>query len=243
MNLGVKIIGMLLVVLVMSAEAAAVSLSIATADSNPVYTNSEGSGLVDRVAQAVFQRLGWQLKISHLPSERALINANEGIDDGELMRVPDKFIVDTYPNLIKIPEPWMNKAFIAFTNQEHVIIKSWGDLTPYTVGFITGWRMFEENTRDVPNRIRVKDEELLFGLIKNDRAQIILYDRVQGQEYLRKEGIQGVRVVEPPLAEKDLHFYLNKKHAGLVDAITDTLKNMKKDGSYQKLLEHEEMLK
>ncbi|NGZ05650.1 MAG: transporter substrate-binding domain-containing protein [Magnetococcales bacterium] len=214
-----------------------VELSIVIPDSNPLYTNPQGSGLVDRVAVLLFERLGWQVKFSHLPPQRALINANEGIDDGDLFRVADPIISEKFPNLVKVDEPWLEMAFSAFTRQPEMVITNWNDLSAYSIGLITGWRFFEENTRDHPNRIKVKNKDLLFALLVHDRVQVILYDELQGEHHLRQQGLTGIRAIRPPLAVKNLHLYLHKKHAGLAGQVVDTLRGMKSDRSYQEVID------
>ncbi|MBF0429123.1 MAG: transporter substrate-binding domain-containing protein [Magnetococcales bacterium] len=212
-------------------------LSVVTSNSNPVYTNPQGTGLVDRLAQTLFARLGWRIRFSHLPSERALINANEGLDDAELLRVSDQFIAQNYPNLVIVPEPWMQKEFIAFTNQDRVIIQQWSDLANFAVAFIKGWRMFEEHAQDFQYLTKVTDEEQLFRLLTNNRTEIILFDRLQGRYYTGKNSIKGIRELESTLVVKNLYMYLNKKHAALVMPIANTLREMKIDGTHKLLLE------
>jgi polar amino acid transport system substrate-binding protein len=97
--------GLLLLFLCFSALASELSLVLNTAHVYPL-SSPEGSGFEDKILKEAFRRIGKEIKIIHLPSERALINANEGTDDGNFARVAG--LEKTYPNLIRVPERlWM----------------------------------------------------------------------------------------------------------------------------------------
>jgi len=50
----------------------------------PPVSNDTQTGFGDQVIREAFKRIGYRLETVRLPAERALINANRGIDDGEL---------------------------------------------------------------------------------------------------------------------------------------------------------------
>ena len=43
---------------------------------------------------------------------------------------------------------------------------------------------------------------------------------------------KGIRRLSPPLSELPIFGYLHRKHAGLVQPVTEALQEMKKDGTY-----------
>lgn len=69
---------------------------------NAPLNTPDQQGFVDLVATEAFQRIGVRVKTVKLPAERGLINANQGIHDGEMLRVGglDKI----YHNLVMVPE-------------------------------------------------------------------------------------------------------------------------------------------
>ncbi len=68
----------------------------------PPYSTPEGDGFIDLVGGEVFRRAGLALKTVKLPAERGLINANAGIEDGDLSRIAG--LERDYPNLVRVPE-------------------------------------------------------------------------------------------------------------------------------------------
>ena len=54
---------------------------------------------------------------------------------------------------------------------------------------------------------------------------------------IERLGLQSIRVLEPPLATREMFLYLNKKHLPLIPALTKQLRSMKDDGTYDRIFE------
>lgn len=57
-----------------------------------------------------------------------------------------------------------------------------------------------------------------------------------GYAQLKKMNLTDVKVLSPPLATKKMYMYLNKKHKGLALKVAESLKEMKRDGSYDRIV-------
>ncbi len=202
---------------------------------NQPFSNPEQTGFLDQLVKEAFRRNNLEIVIVRHSAERAITNANEGIDDGDLARIGG--ITRLYPNLIQVPETLVDFAFVAFTKKINIRIKNWDSLKPYSVGIITGWKILEENTLEVKHRTKVKTPKLLFKLLKNNRADIVLYDRIQGLELIKAKEYHDIHLLEKPLDIKKTYLYLNKKHKDLVPKINKAFVNMKKDGTYKSLFD------
>jgi len=222
----------LVLILTGSITSEASTLTFTTPHDEPISTvNSDG--FVDRIVSEAVSRTGNRLRIVHLPAERALINANRGIDDGALHRVAG--LNKKYPNLIQAKESTSVMEFVAFTNLPGIRIRNWESLKNYTVAIITGWKILEENIPRETELTKVKNPQQLFSLLQNHRIDLVLYGKWQGLVYLKKNNISGVRLLEPALAKQDMYVYFNKKHKNLVPSFDKALRSMKKDGSWDKI--------
>ena len=105
---------------------------------NPTLTLSTNNTPLDRKAleqlsQESLRRIGVDLKLVSLPSERSLTAANLGEVDGEGLRVgglggPD----GPYPNLIQVPERFVRISFVAFSKNATISLDNgWDSLKPY----------------------------------------------------------------------------------------------------------------
>jgi polar amino acid transport system substrate-binding protein len=200
----------------------------------PPNSTDTATGSCDRILTEAFRRLGMNLKIVQLPSERALQNANQGIDDGNFVRVEG--MEKMYPNLIRVPEAITTLEFTAFTKNDSIRITNWESLVPYRVAIVNGWKILENNIVGVKSLTKVRDEHVLFPLLLTGKVDIVVYDRRQGEYALKQLGAEGVRALQPPLIVKPMYPYLNKRHADLVAKLDQTLKAMKKDGTVKRIV-------
>lgn len=214
-----------------SLQAAEHHLSLVTAAQPPLGSSADTKGFLERLAKECFSRIGYEVEVNVLPGERALINANTGVDDGDLYRAPG--FEKTYPNLIKVPETIGVMEFMAYSQNIGNPKMDWNALRPYIVAFATGWKIYDRNVK-AKEVTKVRSINELFPLLQMGRADLVLMDRWQGSYLARKQGIMAHRL-EPPLARVDMYMYLNKHHEKLIPRLVSAIREMKKDGTYQRI--------
>jgi polar amino acid transport system substrate-binding protein len=116
---------------------------VLTTSVGPPVSNESNTGFYDLLLQEAFRRIGRQIDIEHLPAERALINANSGITDGEFPRISG--LEGLYTNLVRLPEKITNYEFVAFSKHHREKMVSWDVLQPYDVAIVRGWKILEKN--------------------------------------------------------------------------------------------------
>jgi len=208
------------------------ALHITTPAQDPL-SSKNGDGFLDQVVSNAFQRMGYRLHVQHLPAERALLNANNGIDDGALNRIGG--LSGKYPNLIQTGEPTWTMEFVGFSKKKGITIKNWDSLRPYTVGLINGWKILEIHIPEGTTVVKVRNPQQLFYLLEKDRIDIALFGKWQGLHYLKQDHIKGITVLSPPLAQKEMFVYFNKKHKHLIPKYDAVLRKMKADGTWTKI--------
>ncbi len=208
------------------------ALTLATTISPPLSEPGQ-NGMLDQIIKAAFARIGADVALQQLPSERGLVMADNGQVDGDGNRISG--LQASYPNLLQVPESNMTYEFTAFALRPDVNVRDWDDLRHYTVGYIIGWKIYDENVR-ASSTVKVATPENLFALLRAGRVDVVLYYRLGGLYYARKLGLTNLRVLEPPLAKREMYMYLNIRHADLVPRLTEALRGMKKDGSYERIV-------
>lgn len=224
-------ITVLVAALACAAGVAAAPLTLNDVNEAPL-TTSAGDGFLDRLIQDAFRRAGAECKLVRHPAERGLRNANAGIDDGDLNRISG--LESAYANLVRVPEKNMDMHFSAFTRTLKLQSASWSALASHRVGIIRGWKILESSLEGAGSVLFASDVHQLFRMLKHDRATVVLYSRLMGLAHIREFDHQGVRVLEPPLAKREMFMYLHQKHAALVPKIAAALREMKADGTYQR---------
>ena len=187
-------------------------------------------GMLDRIAQEAFRRLGLTIELPYLATERSIRMANEGYHDGELNRVAG--MEKLYPNLVRVDEPMMVFEFVAFTKKTALTGGDWAVLRPHQIGIIKGWKILEAKVGHYPRLTYYHSADDLFRGLAADRVDVILYGRRIGLAVKERLGLAHIRAVAPPFAVRPMYLYLHKKHRHRAVALAAALKEMKGDGTY-----------
>jgi polar amino acid transport system substrate-binding protein len=206
------------------------TIVLATADGAPL-SMADGSGFHDRVVREAFIRIGRGMETVHVPAERALQNADQGIEAGVYVRVAG--LEETYRNLTMVPESVTDYEFVAFSKNRNLHMQGWEDLQAHEVGIITGWKILENNIRGSKSPLKVKNAELLFRALADDKVGVIVYNRLDGYGTLKELGLSGIHVAERPLAVRPMFLYLHKDHRQLTVPLAEALREIKRDGTYE----------
>jgi len=205
----------------------------------PPVSNATQTGYGDQVLREAFKRIGYQLETVRLPAERALINANRGIDDGELARIGG--LQKKYPNLIQVPETFLTVDMVLYSkNYPDFIVDGWDSVASHSLAIISGWKIMEKNFAKLGDRVEIiktDTPEQSFSLLKNDRVDFIAYSNWSGLGYIKTHNIKNIKLLEPPLARPEFYVYLHKKHEAIVPQLAEAIKTMKTDGTLQTLFD------
>lgn len=215
------------------AAAARQRLTLATGAVPPLVSAPPQVGFLDALAAEVFGRLGIDVTLVSMPLERELINADAGIEDGVMMRAPG-FEKD-YPNLLRVPETVLDFHLVAYTARPDVQVRDWNDLARYSVAYITGWKAVEARLKAVSEVTAVRNVDQLLTLLANGRADVVVLGRWQGFVQKAREAGLPLRALDPPLAQIPMYSWLHRRHAALVQPLSQALAQVKRDGTWQRL--------
>lgn len=200
-----------------------------------VFLSNPGqNGMLDLIAKEAFGRIGMEIELPYLPTERSIIAANEGVHDGELNRIAG--LEEKYPNLIRVKESMMDFDFVGFTKNISIQGGNWENLKPYYIGLIKGWKILEANVGTFPEITYYHSAKDLFHGLALDRVDIILYGRMIGYAVMKDMKFDNFKMISPPFATKKMYMYLHKKHHSILPILSSTLKQMKEDGTYEKMV-------
>lgn len=190
------------------------------------------TAVAEQIMQEAYRRLDIRLVLHQLPGERTLMYANDGKMDGELYRKLG--MEQEYPNLIIVPVPLLTYEIVIFSHGTKFSVNGWDSLRPYTLGFVRGIKIVQENTRGM--RVEpVPTMQLALEKMMMGRTDLVLGNRASGMAIIRALNLEGVTVLEPALAAFPVYHYLNKKHEALVPELTRVLRQMQSDKSVERI--------
>ncbi len=184
------------------------------------------------VLREAYRRLGRTLVVQQLPGERSLIYVNEGKMDGELYRKLG--LERDYPNLVIVPVPLLTFELVIFSRGTSFVVHGWESLRPFTLGFVRGNKIAQENTQGMKVE-QVATMHQAFEKLVMGRTDLVLGNRASGMAVVRSQKLDGITVLDPPLASFPVYHYLNKKHAALVPELTRVLKQMQADHTIERI--------
>lgn len=224
---------LLITLLIFSSSGFASSQLILGTFAGPPLSNKDRNGFYDLVITEAFRRIDYRIKIVDLPAERSLINANNGITDGDFVRVSG--LKRLYPNLIRVPEKIVDFEFVAFSRNARISTNNWDGLRPYDVAIVRGWKLLEENIIGARSLTLTDNQDQLFNLLKKGRADVVVYSGFEGAALLDSMEIKDAVALAPPLAVRAMYLYLNRRHRNLVVPLVNVLREMKADGTYDEI--------
>ena len=208
----------------------AAPLVVTTSHAAPVST-PEHDGFDELVIRELFRRIGMSIRFERVPAARALINLNEGVDDAILPRTGG--LVSQYPNIVQLEEPVRSNVYVAFATRGDMDIDGWQSLARYRVAYINGWKIVERNVAQMRSVTKTRNAEQLLRLVEDGRADVGIVSLLRGLAVARTAGFTAVRPLDPPLARRDLYFYLHRRHEPLVKPLSEALRALKADGTWQ----------
>lgn len=198
-------------------------------------TSPAHDGALDLFYAELFRRIGLAVEIQPASAERGLLNANSGIDDGDVSRVLG--IDQSYTNLVRVPERVMSYQMVVFTRHADFKVDGAASLRPYDVGILTGWKILERSITGTRSLLRLETGRQLFAMLDMERIDVAVIEKLEGLHFVQSMGLQGIKVLQPAYVEGDWFLYLNKKHAALVPRLAEQIRLMKQDGSYDRIFE------
>lgn len=186
------------------------------------------SELFRRVLTEAYAELGYMVAIWKLPAERALILANDGMVDGEAARVP--VIEKDCPNLVRVPTPiYINRIAVLTKRTDYDPSMGFEGLAGYRLSVRNGYKFLEKATMGM-DRHTVSSYEKLLALLESDRVDFGLAEYFDILPTLAEVPLEGVKVLDKPLAINPMYHYLHRKHEKLVPKINAVLRRMDAQG-------------
>jgi len=197
---------------------------------DPPFSTPQNNGYFDVLLKEAFSRLDRSITIEKRPAERSLKDANNGVSDGEFIRVSSIGLL--YPNLLIVPEPLYEMEFVAFSKVENLTLPNgWESLSTYNTGYIIGWKIIEENLEGKPGSAGVVDQETLFKLLDANRFDIAIYSRKFGRQMINKLALENIHSTPQTLAVEPMYLFLHKRHKALIPELTRILREIKSENN------------
>lgn len=187
-----------------------------------------------RVLEKAYSKLGLAFEFNDLPAERSLVYANDGVTDGEFVRVSG--IEAKYPNLVMIPVPIVYEDVVIYTKKAEFEVQGWHSLSPYIISFIRGFKLAEAKTAGM-SVVMVNTVQQAFLMLNAGRNDVVV-DLRSAQYILKQLNVSDIKILEPSLQTIVQYHYLHKRHKALAAKLEAVLKRMEQEGEMKRIQEN-----
>lgn len=185
------------------------------------------------LVRAIYSELAISVRFEILPSERALSEANAGRFDGELGRIPG--VLGLYPNLVQTQENLVTIRLQAWVGRGATrTLNPSGDLALLRVGSVIGSKISDQYLENKGWAVtKVPTHDALARLLASGRVDVAIISTASQNTEVRTVGTLAL----DNLAASETYHVLNRRHEGIIPTFDAALKELKRDGRYQRLLE------
>jgi len=144
------------------------------------------------------------------------------VTDGEVIRIAE--IGDRYPALVRVDVPLISIATCGYTNRPELRDRPLEDLRPLRAGYVRGAVFAENAAKAFAETWSADNTEQLFGMLKQNRLDVVFVARTRGDDMIAKLGLADVYPIPASYREYPFYHYLNERHRDLVPRIEEVLR-------------------
>lgn len=186
------------------------------------------------IVRAAYKSLGYDIKIHRLPGARSIVQVNRGELDAELMRI--KGMEKSFSYLVPVNTHLLYMQVSAFSRLKNIDIQSWQDLKPFKLAFELGFKLLENNTKGM-DIIKTNGPHHAFRIMVEGKADIVIDLKLDGQAYLKQQGLTNIHMIEPALKTFPVYHYVHVQHKNMVPLLEQALLHMHETGKSARIHE------
>ncbi|WP_338669217.1 substrate-binding periplasmic protein [Pseudodesulfovibrio methanolicus] len=177
--------------------------------------------------EAVYGRAGLAVEFVPLPQKRSLVQAVDGVIDGDVGRIPG--LERKFPTLVRVDVKLMDLVGVAYVIKGQRI----GDYRPELLatlraGAVRGV-LWAEKIMDGRRLEQVNTYETLFGMLLAGRIDLALGSRRSAEDVFRTNRARYARIreLEPPVYHVPFYHYVNIRNADIVPRLEKALRELR----------------
>ena len=186
---------------------------------------------IDRL-RMVYARLGLEVQFVPLPSKRSLVDANAGVLDGDVARVPS--IQSSYDQLVRVNEPLLYLQGVAYTTRRDLKRFDRRQLEDFNIGHVRGVRWAEDALRGY-HPVTVYSYNSLFKMLARGRLDLVFATESSGDPIIAAMGSDAHRIIKlaPVIFSGATHHYVHRDNRHLVPKLEAAIRELRREQQWQ----------
>ncbi|WP_019616309.1 substrate-binding periplasmic protein [Psychromonas ossibalaenae] len=218
------------------------TIRIATLDWEPYISQQlSDEGFMAEITREAFRREGYKVEYVYLPWKRAVTQTEYGEFDGYF---PSYWSKQREDKSLFTDSIISGPVVLFKVKGSSITYKELSDLKPYRIGVVRGFVNTPEfDAADYLRKEQVTTDLVNIKKLLAERVDLIVADKFVGFYLLNKylpHMFGQIESISPPLQDKKMYLCISKKSdnaAVKVEAFNKGLKEMHKDGTFDKILQ------
>jgi len=220
-----------------SAQAPSAQAQSATKQEKTIKLCGSEGGSIHRmfgdVVRRAYKHIGYRVEFIMVPNTRSLILANEGVCQGEILRVAK--VEQKYPNLRLVPVPITTLEAFAFTINATAPIKTWSDFKNLRTYIRNGSVYAEDGTRGMDVG-KVKTTSQMFQMLHDGKIDVAIEIHELGMVTAARDfPASKIHPIGAPLASLPRYHLVHRDSVHLIPLLEQAFTQMTASGEIEML--------
>lgn len=185
------------------------------------------------ILRRAFEKLALELQFEPLPLRRSLPMTQQGLLDGEALRIRD--LAAGLPELLLVPVPIATVQVLGYVRQAGPQPRDEAALTALRLGYPRGIVLLERWLADAPRKVEASTRTDLLRLLRAEVIDVALLTSAAGLPELEPDDMSGLARLPTPFHVTPLYALLHQRHRELLPRLARVLREMEDSGESARL--------
>ncbi|WP_394476669.1 substrate-binding periplasmic protein [Roseateles sp. LYH14W] len=185
------------------------------------------------ILRRAFERLGLALQFEPLPLRRSLPMTQQGLLDGEALRI--RQLALSHPELLLVPVPIAIVQVLGYVRQAGPRPGDEAGLKALRLGYPRGVLLLENWLADAPRKAEASTRTDLLRLLRAEVIDVALLTSPAGLPELEPDDMSGLARLATPFQVTPLYTLLHQRHRELLPRLAAVLREMEHSGESSRL--------
>lgn len=177
--------------------------------------------------------LGYGVRFEPLPLRRSLPMTEQGLLDGETVRI--RAVADEHPSLLVVPVPLVAMEIIGYVRRGEAPPADLAAAGSWRVGYPRGVIALERLLAGAPRHVEATNRQDLLRSLRLGIVDLALFASAAGEPEIDADQTEGLSRLPAPLLTTPLHALLNARHQALLPGLARVLQQMEASGESARL--------
>jgi polar amino acid transport system substrate-binding protein len=195
------------------------------------------AAIASKILPDAYKKLGLEMEFQDVPPARAVNMFDTNTADGYIFA--DASFTKDHPTAVMVNSPIGYDDIVVFTKLDNVVIKDWSSLKQYSIGYMIGMSVIENNIKGMKGDSSQNPSQA-FQKLDGGRTDVVVMPKGVGLMVIKNLKLKGIKILEPPLEKVALYHFVTAKNASVAPRLASILDDLSKSGKLKSVTDQVE---